>query len=83
MEEAEIIVKYEGYIKKENDLAVKLEGLDEIFLKDDFDYKKLLSLSYEAREKLSTIRPKNLGQASRISGISPADISVLLVYLGR
>jgi tRNA uridine 5-carboxymethylaminomethyl modification enzyme len=80
---AEIQIKYENYIKKEQEVADKLSNLEHIKLNDHFDYKTLGSLSYEAREKLSKIRPKNIGQASRISGVSPSDISVLLVYLGR
>jgi len=74
---------YDNYIRKEQELANKLSNLEHIKLNDNFDYHLLKSLSYEAREKLSKIRPKNIGQASRISGVSPADISVLLVYLGR
>jgi tRNA uridine 5-carboxymethylaminomethyl modification enzyme len=83
LEEAEIIVKYDGYISREKELAGKMERLDDIKLREDFDYQKLTSLSYEAREKLMTMKPGTLGQASRISGVSPADISVLLVHLGR
>jgi tRNA uridine 5-carboxymethylaminomethyl modification enzyme len=83
LEEAEIQIKYEGYIKKEKEIADKLYRFEEIELHADFDYKKLNSLSFEAREKLSAIKPRTIGQASRISGISPSDISVLLVYLGR
>jgi tRNA uridine 5-carboxymethylaminomethyl modification enzyme len=83
MEEAEIQVKYEGYIGREAGMAGKLERLDSITLRDDFNYQQLKSLSFEAREKLSRIRPRTLGQASRISGVSPSDISVLIVYLGR
>jgi tRNA uridine 5-carboxymethylaminomethyl modification enzyme len=83
LEEAEIQVKYEGYIQKEAEMAEKLERLDAITLKEDFNYQQLKSISFEAREKLSRIRPRTLGQASRISGVSPSDISVLLVYLGR
>jgi tRNA uridine 5-carboxymethylaminomethyl modification enzyme len=83
LDEAEIQVKYEGYISKERDLADKLERLDDIHLKEDFNYSSLPSISYEAREKLSRLKPRTLGQASRISGVSPADISVLLVHLGR
>ncbi len=83
IEEAEILIKYDNYIKKEQDIADKLTKLEHIKLKDNFNYHGLKSLSYEAREKLSKIRPKNIGQASRISGVSPADISVLIVYLGR
>lgn len=83
LEQVEITIKYSGYIEREKKLADRLKNLDHIFLKDDFDYSKLKSLSYEAREKLSKVRPNNLGQASRVSGVSPADISVILVYLGR
>lgn len=81
--EAEILIKYDGYINKEYDLAEKLNRLDYVKLPLDFDYHNLTSLSYEAREKLNRYRPETLGQASRISGISPADISVLAIFLGR
>ena len=80
---AEIQIKYEGYIKKEEDIAGKLDKFENIILKEDFNYNKLSSISYEAREKLTKIKPKTIGQASRISGVSPSDINVLLVYLGR
>jgi len=83
LEETEILVKYDNYIQKEQDIANKITKLENINLHDNFDYKNLKSLSYEAREKLSKIRPKTIGQASRISGVSPSDISVLVVYLGR
>lgn len=83
LEEAEIRIKYEGYIEKEAELAQKLERLDTVTLRPDFNYKGLTALSFEAREKLSKIRPASLGQASRISGVSPADISILMVHLGR
>ncbi len=83
LEEVEIRIKYEGYIDKEAELAQKLERLDSVFLKDDFDYHRISALSFEAREKLSRIKPRSLGQASRISGVSPADVSILLVHLGR
>lgn len=83
LEEAEILIKYEGYIAKEQEIAEKLSKFDDMPLKADFDYHSLSSLSIEARQKLSSIRPQTIGQASRISGISPSDISVLLVYLGR
>ncbi len=83
LEETEILIKYEGYISKEQEIAVKLSKFDEMILKPDFDYQSLSSLSTEARQKLSRIRPATIGQASRISGISPSDISVLLVFLGR
>ncbi len=83
LQEAEIMIKYEGYINKEKELAKKLMKLEKLELKENFDYKNLKSLSFEAREKLQKIRPKTIGQAARISGVSPADISVLTVYLGR
>jgi len=83
IEAVEVLIKYEGYIEKEKELADKISRLEEVSLKQDFDYHQLKSLSYEAREKLNLIKPKSLGQASRISGVSPADISVLAVFLGR
>ncbi|MEE1961587.1 tRNA uridine-5-carboxymethylaminomethyl(34) synthesis enzyme MnmG [Allomuricauda taeanensis] len=83
MEQAEIEVKYSGYIEKEKNNADKLHRLENVRIPDNFDYAKLKSLSFEAREKLESIRPVTISQASRISGVSPADISVLLVYLGR
>lgn len=83
VQEAEILIKYDGYINKEYDLAEKLNRLDYVKLPADFDYHTLTSLSFEAREKLNRYKPKTLGQASRISGISPADISVLAIFLGR
>lgn len=83
LEETEILIKYGNYIQKEQEIACKMSKLDHIRLHDNFDYHSLKSLSWEAREKLSKIRPKTIGQASRISGVSPADISVLIVYLGR
>lgn len=79
----EIGLKYEGYIRKEQEMADKQERLENIRLADHFDYKSLKSLSFEAREKLDQIRPRTIGQASRISGVSPADISILLVHVGR
>ncbi len=83
LEQAEIQVKYSGYIEKEKTNADKLQRLENVRIPDNFDYSKLKSLSYEAREKLENIRPATISQASRISGVSPADISVLLVFLGR
>ena len=83
IQEAEILIKYDGYINKEYDLAEKLNRLDYVKLPRDFDYHTLTSLSFEAREKLNKYQPETLGQASRISGISPADISVLAIFLGR
>ncbi|UBM63591.1 tRNA uridine-5-carboxymethylaminomethyl(34) synthesis enzyme MnmG [Candidatus Sulfidibacterium hydrothermale] len=83
IESAEIQIKYDGYIKKEQEIAIKLDKLENIPLKPDFNYQQLKSISYEAREKLTKIKPKTIGQAARISGVSPSDINVLLVYLGR
>jgi tRNA uridine 5-carboxymethylaminomethyl modification enzyme len=83
LEETEILIKYDGYINKEQEIAEKLSKFDDMPLKDDFDYQGLTSLSTEARQKLTRLRPATIGQASRISGISPSDISVLLVFLGR
>ncbi len=83
LEEVEILVKYERYIEKEKEIADKLLKFEKMELKEDFDYQSLQSLSFEAREKLTKLKPASIGQASRISGVSPSDISVLLVYLGR
>lgn len=80
---AEINMKYEGYIKKEQEMVDKMNRLEEVRIFEDFDYRQLNSLSKEAREKLSKVRPRTIGQASRISGVSPADISILLVHMGR
>ena len=83
LEEAEIQIKYDSYIEKEDELADKLRRLENIKLPKDFNYHELHSLSYESREKLNRYQPETLGQASRISGISPADINVLAIFLGR
>ncbi|MCV6628542.1 MAG: tRNA uridine-5-carboxymethylaminomethyl(34) synthesis enzyme MnmG [Flavobacteriaceae bacterium] len=83
LEQTEIQVKYAGYIAKEKLNADKLQRLEGVKIPDHFDYDLLKSLSYEAREKLKEIRPNTVSQASRISGVSPSDISVLLVYMGR
>ena len=83
LEQAEIQIKYAGYIQKEITNAEKLNRLDRIKIPEEFDYDILASLSLEAKEKLNKIKPANLSQASRISGINPSDISVLLVKLGR
>jgi len=83
LEEANILMKYDGYIEREKLLAEKSLRLEYVKIPDGFDYSKLQSLSNEARAKLDKIRPKNIGQASRISGVSPSDISVLLIFLGR
>jgi len=83
IEQAEIQIKYEGYVTKELEMVEKMKRLEDIALLESFNYHQLPSLSSEAREKLSKIKPKTLGQATRISGVSPADISVLMVYMGR
>ena len=83
IQEAEILIKYEGYIEKEKEVADKLIRLENVKLSPDFDYNAIHSLTIEARQKLTAQKPQTLGQASRISGVSPADIAVLAVFLGR
>jgi tRNA uridine 5-carboxymethylaminomethyl modification enzyme len=83
LEQTEIQIKYSGYIEKEKNNADKLSRLENLKIPKNFDYSKLKSLSFEAREKMSRIQPATVSQASRISGVSPSDISVLLVYMGR
>jgi len=83
LEAAEISIKYEGYIAKEKEAADKMTRLEEAKIPQNFDYSRLQSLSAEAREKLGRLRPATVGQATRISGVSPSDVSVLLVFLGR
>ncbi len=83
LEEAGILIKYNGYISKEKEMAEKLQRFEDMKIKKDFDYSRLSALSFESREKLNSLRPETIGQASRISGVSPADISVLLVHLAR
>ncbi|MEO5777248.1 MAG: tRNA uridine-5-carboxymethylaminomethyl(34) synthesis enzyme MnmG [Flavobacterium sp.] len=83
IEQAEIQVKYSGYIEKERNNAEKLIRLEDIKIPENFDFHKIKSMSIEAKQKLTNIRPITISQASRISGVSPADISVLLIYMGR
>ena len=83
LEQAEIEIKYLGYINRERDVAEKINRLEKVKIPNDIDYTMFSSLSNESKEKLTSIQPKTLGQASRISGIKPSDISVLMVYLGR
>ncbi len=83
LEQAEIQVKYSGYIEKERNNADKLTRLEDVKIPEFFDYEKIKSMSIEAKQKLSKIRPVTISQASRISGVSPSDISVLLIYMGR
>jgi tRNA uridine 5-carboxymethylaminomethyl modification enzyme len=83
LNDAEIRMKYEGYIRKEQELVDKMNRLEEVRILENFDFHKLGAISKEAREKLSRIKPRTIGQASRISGVTPADVSVLLVHMGR
>jgi tRNA uridine 5-carboxymethylaminomethyl modification enzyme len=83
VEQAEILIKYEGYIQREQELALKFEKLDGLLLPADIDYHVMKSLSIESRQKLTAIKPVTLGQASRISGVSPSDISVILININR
>ena len=82
-EQAEVNIKYKGYIEKEKENVAKLTRLENVKIPEDFDYLKISSLSAEAKQKMNNVRPKTVAQAGRISGVSPADINVLLVYLGR
>ncbi|MEG0499231.1 MAG: tRNA uridine-5-carboxymethylaminomethyl(34) synthesis enzyme MnmG, partial [Alistipes sp.] len=83
LEEAEIQIKYKGYIEREKFIAEKLHRLENIHIPADFDFSQTQSLTIEARQKLARIRPSTIGQASRIPGVSPADVNVLLVKFGR
>jgi len=83
IESCEIQIKYAGYIKREQNEAAKLQRLDQIRIPDNFNFDDVQSLSTEARQKLSRIRPHSIGEAQRIPGVSPNDISVLLVLMGR
>jgi tRNA uridine 5-carboxymethylaminomethyl modification enzyme len=83
LQQVEINTKYESYIEREQKLAEKILSLDDYKIKPDFDYDRVKALSAEAREKLKKIKPETIGQLSRISGVSPADVSVLTVYMGK
>ena len=83
LESAEVRIKYEGYIQREKAVAEKIKRLDKVRIPDDISYSELLSISTEGRQKLARIKPENIGQAGRISGVSPSDINILLMYLGR
>lgn len=83
LEQAEIQTKYETYLEKERDLVQRMSQLEDLVIPEQFDYSKLVSLSAEARQKFSRIRPHTLGQASRISGVNPSDIQILMVFMGR
>jgi tRNA uridine 5-carboxymethylaminomethyl modification enzyme len=81
--QAEILMKYEGYLEKEQLMVEKMNRLESVIINEKFDYVSIHNLSTEAKQKLSKQKPKTLGQAARISGISPSDISVLMIHLGR
>ena len=83
LDSSEISIKYKGYIEREQQMADKIMRLENLAIPEDFDFDKVESLSIECRQKLKRYAPRTIAQASRISGISPADISVLLVYFGR
>ena len=83
IEQAEITLKYQVYIEREEQLAARISSLEDYKIKDDFDYDRVKALSSEAREKLKRIRPETIGQMSRISGVSPSDVSILTIYLGK
>ena len=83
IEQAEIQVKYQVYIDKEKDLVDKMRQLEDLEIPEQFDYQRIISLGVEAREKLLRVKPRTLGQASRISGINPSDVQILMVYMGR
>jgi tRNA uridine 5-carboxymethylaminomethyl modification enzyme len=82
-ESAEIRIKYEGYIQREKIVADKIKRLENLKIPQDIDFNELVSISTEGRQKLSKIKPANIGQAGRISGVSPSDVNILLMYLGR
>ncbi len=83
LEQAEIQLKYETYIEKEKELVAKMSQLEDLIIPDNFDYEKLVSLGTEAKQKFKKIKPRTLGQASRISGVNPSDVQILMVYMGR
>ena len=83
LEQAEIQIKYKRYIEKEQELVEKMTLLENSIIPDNFNYDKIQSLSAEALQKFKIIKPKTLGQASRISGVNPSDVQILMVYMGR
>jgi tRNA uridine 5-carboxymethylaminomethyl modification enzyme len=82
-EQAEIQIKYERYIEKENDLVIRMSKMEELIIPDNFDYNRIAAISNEALQKFKRIKPRTLGQASRISGVNPSDVQILMVYMGR
>jgi len=83
LEQVEIQIKYQVYINKEQEMVLKMRQLEDLEIPEQFDFQRIISLGAEAREKLNKIRPRTLGQASRISGINPTDVQILMVYMGR
>ncbi len=83
IEQAEIQVKYQVYINKEKELVQRMSQMEDLSIPNQFDYSKIVALGVEAREKLMKIKPQTLGQASRISGINPSDVQILMVFMGR
>ena len=83
LEQVEIQIKYDTYIEKEKELVTKMSQLEDLIIPDNFNYEKLVSLSNEARQKFTKIKPRTLGQASRISGVNPSDVQILMVFMGR
>jgi tRNA uridine 5-carboxymethylaminomethyl modification enzyme len=83
LEQAEIQIKYDTYIEKEKELVEKMSQLENLLIPENFNYAKLVSLSTEARQKFTKIQPRTLGQASRISGVNPSDVQILMLYMGR
>jgi tRNA uridine 5-carboxymethylaminomethyl modification enzyme len=83
IEQAEIQLKYDTYIEKEKELVEKMSQLENLLIPDNFNYEKIISLSNEARQKFLKIKPRTLGQASRISGVNPSDIQILMLFMGR
>jgi tRNA uridine 5-carboxymethylaminomethyl modification enzyme len=83
LEQAEIQIKYERYIEKEQEIVTKMSQLEDLIIPDTFDYNKVSALSNEALQKFKRIKPRTLGQASRISGVNPSDVQILMVFMGR
>ena len=83
LEQAEIQIKYQVYIDKEKELVDRMKQMEKLEIPEQFDYQRIISLGAEAREKLNRVKPRTLGQASRISGINPSDVQILMVYMGR
>ncbi len=81
--QAETQIKYEVYIDKEKEIVARMSQLEDLLIPEQFDYDKIQSLSTEAQQKFKKIRPRTLGQASRISGVNPSDVQILMVYMGR